>query len=64
MSGDSWANVRVSGVALEVPAAKDLLESEKYWLSRFRKGCAVDFDISMTMTGRTRMKRRDGNGYR
>ena len=58
MSGDGWVNVRVSGVALEVPVAKDLLESEKYWLSRFCKGCAVDFDIPMTMTGRTRMKKK------
>lgn len=43
----------------EVPAAKDLLESKKYWLSRFWKGCGVDSGIPITMTGKTRMKGED-----
>ena len=52
MNEDNWANVQVSGMTLEVPAAKDVLEG---WLSRFWKGCAVDSDISntITMTERT-----------
>lgn len=41
----SWANVRVFGVTLEVPAAKELLESEECWLLRFWK---VDSDIPIT----------------
>ena len=45
MSGDSWANVRVSGATLEVPVAKDLLESKEYLLSRSLEGRAVDIDI-------------------
>ena len=45
MSGDSWANVRVSGVTLEVPAAKDLLENKGYRWLRFWEGRAVDSDI-------------------
>ena len=44
MSRNSWGNVRVS-MTLE--------ESEKYWLSRFWKGCAVDSNIPITMIGRT-----------
>ena len=51
MSGDSWANVRVSRATLEVFAAKDLLESRESWLSRFWESRAVDFGISITMTG-------------
>ena len=47
MSGDSWENVQVSGVTLEMPAAK-----------------GVDSDILITITGRTRMKRRDANSCR
>jgi len=35
MSGDDWANVRASGVTLEVPEAKDLLEL-CFW-----KGCVI-----------------------
>ena len=61
MSGDSWANVRVSDVALEVLATKDLLGSKKYRLSRFWKGSAIGSDITITMTGRTRIKRRYRN---
>ena len=30
MGGDSFANAQVSGASLELPAAKDLLESEEY----------------------------------
>lgn len=50
--------VRVSGVTSEVPAVKDMLESKRDWLSRLWKGCAVVSDISITVTGRTRMKGR------
>ena len=44
MSEDSRANVRVSRVTLEAPAAKDLLESKEYLLSPFWK---VNSDISI-----------------